>query len=140
MKAEGADRQRLQSNGLSPSEVNEIHPTLAGLVEVGLLPTSPGKIARLLREQGIADTPANLAEGETVHLRAMAIALREQADAWDSGFIDDAAYLHEAAFSAVRERRIPANGRASTSEPASASAEATQPAAPAPTGPVARAI
>jgi hypothetical protein len=101
-----ADRQRLQSNGLSPSEVAEIHPTIAGLVEACLLPPSPGKIARLLREQGIADTTANLAEGETVHLRAMAIALREQADAWDSGFIDDADHLHEAAVAAVRERRI----------------------------------
>jgi hypothetical protein len=100
-----ADRQRLQSNGLSASEVNEIHPTLAGLVEGGLLPTSANKIARLLREHGIADTPANLAEGRTVHLRAMAIALREQAEAWDSGFIDDAAYLHEVADTAVREPR-----------------------------------
>jgi hypothetical protein len=127
-----ADRQRLQSNGLSLSEVNEIHPTLAGLVEAGLLPPSPGKITRLLREQGIADTPANLAEGETVHLRAMAIALNEQADAWDSGFIDDAAYLHEAAVAAIRERRIPPSGRSSSSEPAGTTAEAVQLAAPAP--------
>jgi hypothetical protein len=126
-----ADHQRLQSNGLSPAEVGEIHPTLAGLVEAGLLPPSPGKIARLLREQGIADTTANLAEGETVHLRAMAIALREQADAWDNGYIDDAAYLQEVAVAGVRERRIPANGHTSSSEPASATPEAAQPAAPA---------
>lgn len=127
-----ADRQRLQSNGLSPSEVNEIHPTLAGLVEVGLLPTSPGKIARLLREQGIAATSANLAEGETVHLRAMAIALREQADAWDNGFIDDADHLHEASIAAVREERIPAKTYASPPEVGSAFDKANHPTAPAP--------
>lgn len=122
------DRERLQSTGLSASEVNAIHPTLAGLVEVGLLPTSTRKVARLLREQGIVDTPANLAEGETIHLRAMAVALREQAEAWDSGFIDDFAHLHEVANSAVREPRRPVESSPQTAQSNSSSQTAAEPA------------
>jgi hypothetical protein len=52
-----ADRQRLEAGGLSPSEVNEIHPTLAGLVEVGLLPTLrlevSGRVATGDRRSGL---------------------------------------------------------------------------------------
>jgi hypothetical protein len=127
-----ADHQRLQSRGLSPSEIAEIQPTLAGLVETGLLPPSPSKIARLLREQGILDTSANLAEGETVHLRAIAIALSEQADTWDAGFIDDADHLREAATAAAREGQMPAKTFASTPDKGAASGKGDNPAEPAP--------
>lgn len=103
---------------------------------------SPGPEARKARHRipnrdlyrppspcGLAETPANLAQAETIYLRAMATALREQADAWGNGFIDDADRLHEAATAAVCEQRMPANALSLSPGYVSAPAAAIRPAA-----------
>jgi len=59
------DRERLQREGFSPQEIEEIHPLLASYVKARILPPLPGKMANLLHQRGITDTEVNRANGKT---------------------------------------------------------------------------
>lgn len=102
-----ADRARLQSEGLAPAEIDQIQPLLAAYMQAGLLPPPPGKMARLLREQGHPDTEINRAQARNLYLRALSIALREQADIYETGFSDDSEHLALIASATVRDLSPP---------------------------------
>jgi hypothetical protein len=133
-----ADRERLQqAEGLSPAEIDEITPFLAGLLEASLLPPPPGKLVRLLRAQGIAETPVNLAQAERIDLRANSIALREQANIYEEAvFVDDAAHLGAAAKRAAESdpaaagKSGPASAGNSTSAPQARAPSSATPVTP----------
>ena len=100
------DRERLRAEGLTPAEIDQIQPFLAGLVEAGLLPPPAAKIGRLLSQAGLPETALNASQAEAIYLRANAIALREQADIYENAsFVDDAFHLQQAAQRASQNNR-----------------------------------
>lgn len=119
-----ADRQRWQTEGLSPEEIDQIRPFLVGLAKKHLLPPPAGKIARLLRQHGIPETPVNCAQAESLYWRAHATALREQADVHENtSFIDTELHLQLAAQRATQNIPAGATPRAQPADNAAAEPE-----------------